>query len=122
MVRNDNDDGYLLRVLCNTFLSTRRAAAASPATEAEFESLEIPDAGSGAARPPAAAEAREVFAAIAALPDPPARCWWPSTSPASPTVRPAEPSTCPRNDHHPSVQARGRVAKALSRLNREAVS
>ena len=70
MVRNDNDLGYLLRVLRNTFLSNRRAAARRPpATEAEFESLEIPDAGSGAARPPAVAEAREVFAAIAALPD-----------------------------------------------------
>jgi RNA polymerase sigma-70 factor, ECF subfamily len=32
------------------------------------EALDIPDLGSGAARPPAAAEAREVFAAIAALP------------------------------------------------------
>jgi RNA polymerase sigma-70 factor (ECF subfamily) len=68
LVRNQDDLGYLLRALRNTFLNNRRSAARRPqATSSEFESLELPDLG-GTAQPPAAAEAREVFATIAALP------------------------------------------------------
>jgi RNA polymerase sigma-70 factor (ECF subfamily) len=67
-VRNEDDLGYLLRAVRNTFLNNRRSAARRPqAATSEFESLELPDLG-GATQPPAAAEAREVFAAIAALP------------------------------------------------------
>jgi RNA polymerase sigma-70 factor, ECF subfamily len=67
-VRNDDDLGYLLRAVRNTFLNNRRSAARRPqATRSEFESLELPDLG-GATQPPAAAEAREIFAIIAALP------------------------------------------------------
>ena len=69
MVRNDNDLGYLLRALRNSFLNNRRGAARRPqATRSGFETLELPDLGR-ATQPPAAAEAREVFATIAALPD-----------------------------------------------------
>ena len=68
LVRNDDDLGYLLRTVRNTFLNNRRSAARRPqATRSEFESLELPDLG-GATQPPAAAETREVFATIAALP------------------------------------------------------
>ncbi len=68
LVRNDDDLGYLLRALHNTFLNNRRTVARRPqATGSEFESLELPDPGS-ATQPPAAAETREVFATIAALP------------------------------------------------------
>jgi RNA polymerase sigma-70 factor (ECF subfamily) len=68
LVRNEDDLGYLLRAVRNTFLNNRRSAARRPqAAMSEFESLELPDLG-GATQPPAAAEAREVFAAIAALP------------------------------------------------------
>jgi RNA polymerase sigma-70 factor, ECF subfamily len=71
-VRDANDLGYLLGVLRNTYLDNRRAAARRPQTTgAEPESLEVPDRGGSTARPQAAAEAREVFAAIAALPDAP---------------------------------------------------
>jgi RNA polymerase sigma-70 factor, ECF subfamily len=68
LVRNDDDLGYLLRAVRNTFLDTRRSAARRPqATRSEFGSLELPDFGS-ATQPPVAAETREVFATIAALP------------------------------------------------------
>ena len=68
LVRNDNDLGYLLGAVRNTFLNNRRRASRHPlAGWSEFESLELPDSDSST-QPPVAAEAREVFAAIAALP------------------------------------------------------
>jgi RNA polymerase sigma-70 factor (ECF subfamily) len=68
LVRNDDDLGYLLRAVRNTFLNYRRRAARRPqATRSELESLELPDLR-GATQPPAAAETREMFATIAALP------------------------------------------------------
>lgn len=68
-VRNEDDVGYLLSVVRNTFLDKRRGEARRPVmTEAEPELLEIADRGGGVAGPSSAVEAREVFAAIAALP------------------------------------------------------
>jgi RNA polymerase sigma-70 factor, ECF subfamily len=68
VVRNDDDLGYLLRVVRNTFISKRRAAMRRPqGAGVEPEAMDLPDPRTGA-QPPAAAEAREVFAAIAALP------------------------------------------------------
>ncbi len=68
LLRKDDDLGYLLRVLRNTFISGRRAADRRPrAAGTDAESLDLPDR-TGAADPPAAAEAREVFEVIAALP------------------------------------------------------
>ena len=67
-IRNDDDIGYLLQVLRNTFISTRRAAARRPPPEVLDEQREPADPRS-ASRPDQAAEAREVFALIAALPD-----------------------------------------------------
>ena len=69
MVRGDYDLGYLLHALRNTFISTRRAAASRPrGAGVDAEVLSLPDPRTGA-EPPAAAEAREVFSAIAALPE-----------------------------------------------------
>ena len=68
VVRNDDDLGYLLRVVRNTFISKRRAAVRRPqGAGVEPEAMDLPDPRTGA-QPPAAAEAREVFAEIAALP------------------------------------------------------
>jgi RNA polymerase sigma-70 factor (ECF subfamily) len=68
LVRNDDDLGYLLSAVRNTFFNSRRRAARRPqATRSELESLELADLRS-ATLPPAAAERREVFATIAALP------------------------------------------------------
>jgi RNA polymerase sigma-70 factor (ECF subfamily) len=69
-VRSENDLGYLLSVVRNTYLDKRRAAARRPQRAAvEPGSLEIADRRGGVAGPSSAVEAREVFAAIAALPD-----------------------------------------------------
>jgi RNA polymerase sigma-70 factor, ECF subfamily len=68
LLRNDDDLGYLLRVLRNTFVSRHRAAMRRPQSTPMPEELEPVDP-SGATRPDAAVEAREVFAYIAALPE-----------------------------------------------------
>jgi RNA polymerase sigma-70 factor (ECF subfamily) len=70
IVRGDADVYYLLRALRNTFISQRRAVARRPpAADIALDELELPDTGGDAADPAAAAEACEVYAAIAALPD-----------------------------------------------------
>jgi RNA polymerase sigma-70 factor, ECF subfamily len=71
VVRRDDDLGYLLRVLRNTFVSSRRTAARRPqaAPGAEPEALDLPDERHAAAEPAAAAEAREVYRAISELSD-----------------------------------------------------
>jgi RNA polymerase sigma-70 factor, ECF subfamily len=71
VVRRDDDIGYLLRVLRNTFVSSRRTAARRPqaAVGAEPEALDLPDERHAASEPAAATEAREVYGAISDLPD-----------------------------------------------------
>jgi RNA polymerase sigma-70 factor (ECF subfamily) len=69
IVRGDDDVGYLVRVLRNTFISSRRAASRRPVkAPPPPEDLELADERGGL-EPPAAVEAREVYAAIADLPD-----------------------------------------------------
>jgi RNA polymerase sigma-70 factor (ECF subfamily) len=63
----DDDLGYLLRVLRNTFISQRRAAARRPATAVAPEDLERFESVSS--DPAAAFEARQLYAAIADLPE-----------------------------------------------------
>jgi RNA polymerase sigma-70 factor (ECF subfamily) len=65
-LRREDDVGYLLRVLRNTFISGRRAAGRRPATVAPPEEFDPPDER-GELQPEQAAQAREVYAAIAAL-------------------------------------------------------
>jgi len=67
-LRNDDDLGYLLRVLRNTFVSRHRAAMRRPQSTPMPDELEPVD-HSSATRPDSAVEAREVFAYIAALPE-----------------------------------------------------
>jgi len=65
----DGDLGYLLRALRNTFISGRRASARRPRSDGfDPEELDLPDSHHET-EPPVAAEAHEVFTAIAALPD-----------------------------------------------------
>ena len=68
LIRNDDDLGYLLRVLRNTFVSRHRANSRRPATTAMPEQFEPVDHNVGT-RPEAAVDARQVFAHIAALPE-----------------------------------------------------
>jgi RNA polymerase sigma-70 factor (ECF subfamily) len=68
LVRNDDDIGYLLRVLRNTFVSGRRAAARRPSPAPlpdDLSQIEDPSAS----RPEAQIEVTELYAAIAVLPE-----------------------------------------------------
>jgi RNA polymerase sigma-70 factor (ECF subfamily) len=67
ILRSEDDLGYLLRVLRNTFISTRRTAARRPQTGAPPEALEFVEDPS-AVQPEARIEAAELYAAIGALP------------------------------------------------------
>src|SRR5918992_1579302 len=67
-LRGEDDLGYLLRALRNTFLNQRRAAARRPRGEPLPEGQELAEQRS-TADPQRALEAREVYAAVAALPD-----------------------------------------------------
>jgi RNA polymerase sigma-70 factor, ECF subfamily len=67
-LRGEDDLWYLMRTLKNVFLSQRRTLAAkstSVALDEEIDPVEAP----AALRPDQAAEAREVYVAIAELPD-----------------------------------------------------
>jgi RNA polymerase sigma-70 factor (ECF subfamily) len=66
-LRNDDDLGYLLRALRNTFLTRRRKEQRRPRPEPLPEELELADPH--AVEPQAAVEAGELYAAIAALSD-----------------------------------------------------
>jgi RNA polymerase sigma-70 factor (ECF subfamily) len=68
-LRNDDDVGYLLRVLRNTFVSRHRAAMRRPQAAPMPDEAEPADT-SNATRPDTALEAREVFTYIARLPEP----------------------------------------------------
>jgi RNA polymerase sigma-70 factor (ECF subfamily) len=69
IVRGDDDLGYLLRVLRNTFISKRRTASRRPvAAGIAPDELELADPR-GTTQPEAAAATREVFEIIAGLPD-----------------------------------------------------
>src|SRR5436305_14550908 len=68
MLRSEDDLGYLLRVLRNTFVSQRRTAARRPQTAPlpdTLDHLEDP----AAAAPESRLHAQELYAAIAGLPD-----------------------------------------------------
>jgi RNA polymerase sigma-70 factor (ECF subfamily) len=67
MLRSEDDLGYLLRVLRNTFISMRRAAARRPQATASPEVLEFVEDPT-AVQPEARIEAAELYGAIAALP------------------------------------------------------
>ena len=68
MLRGDDELAYLMRVLRNTFLSSRRTAARRPQVAARVEDLEIADR-SNADQPERAIEAQAVYGAIADLPE-----------------------------------------------------
>lgn len=68
LLRNDDELAYLMRVLRNTFLSSRRTASRRPQVTATLEDLELADQRVGD-RPEDALEAQALYGAIAELPD-----------------------------------------------------
>ena len=69
LLRSDDDLGYLMRVLRNTFYSGHRAESRRPRT-AELPDEIGPMEGRGGATPEDVVASREVLAAVAALPRP----------------------------------------------------
>src|SRR5262245_36504266 len=67
LLRNDDDLGYLLRTLRNTFLTRRRAESRRLRPDPLPDQLDLV-ADPGAREPHAALEASELYAAVAALP------------------------------------------------------
>jgi RNA polymerase sigma-70 factor (ECF subfamily) len=67
-LRGDDELAYLMRVLRNTFLDSRRTASRRPQVAATLEDLELADERSGD-RPEHALEAQELYSAIAKLPE-----------------------------------------------------
>ena len=68
VLRGDDELYYLMRVLRNTFLTTRRTAARRPVTVATLDDVMTGDP-KPTGRPEQAIEIREVYSTIAALPD-----------------------------------------------------
>jgi RNA polymerase sigma-70 factor (ECF subfamily) len=68
LLRGDDELAYLMRVLRNTFLSSRRTASRRPHVTAQLDDLELADERS-ADRPEQALEAQELYGAIADLPE-----------------------------------------------------
>ncbi len=68
ILHSEDDLGYLLRVLRNTFFSSRRTAARRPQTTALPDDLDLVE-DRNAVQPEAKLESAELYAAISALPD-----------------------------------------------------
>src|SRR5579862_4912438 len=68
LLHGDDELAYLMRVLRNTFLSSRRTASRRPQVAARVEDLELADR-SAADQPEHAIEAQAVYGAIADLPE-----------------------------------------------------
>jgi RNA polymerase sigma-70 factor (ECF subfamily) len=68
LLRGEDDLAYLMRVLRNTFLTGRRTASRRPATVATLENVRASDTDP-MGRPDEALEIREVYSAIAELPE-----------------------------------------------------
>jgi RNA polymerase sigma-70 factor, ECF subfamily len=67
-LRGGDELAYLMRVLRNIFLDSRRTASRRPQVAAQLEELELADERSGE-RPERVLEARAVYEAIAELPE-----------------------------------------------------
>jgi RNA polymerase sigma-70 factor, ECF subfamily len=67
LLRAEDEMGYLLRALRNTLISQRRAESRRPATTQLIDEVAVGARGSG--DPAEAAEIRQVYAAIAELPE-----------------------------------------------------
>ena len=68
VLHSEDDVGYLLRVLRNTFFSSRRTAGRRPQTTPLPDDMDLVEDRS-ATQPESRIESAELYAAIAALPD-----------------------------------------------------
>jgi RNA polymerase sigma-70 factor, ECF subfamily len=68
VLRSDDDLGYLLRVLCNTFLCQRRTAARLSQMAPRADNLDLVE-DKAAIRPEARIESTQLYAVMSALPE-----------------------------------------------------
>jgi RNA polymerase sigma-70 factor (ECF subfamily) len=68
LLRGDDDLAYLMKVLRNTFFSSRRTASRRPVKSASLEDVVAADA-QPTSQPEHAVEVQELYAAVARLPD-----------------------------------------------------
>jgi RNA polymerase sigma-70 factor (ECF subfamily) len=68
LLRNDDELAYLMRVLRNTFFTSRRTASRRPVTAATLDDVVAADT-QPTSQPEQALDVQELYAAIAALPD-----------------------------------------------------
>jgi RNA polymerase sigma-70 factor, ECF subfamily len=68
LIRNDDDIGYLLRVLRNTFVSSKRTASRRPQTSPLPDDLDLVE-DRASVRPEQRLESEHLYKAISALPD-----------------------------------------------------
>jgi RNA polymerase sigma-70 factor (ECF subfamily) len=68
LLRGEDDLAYLMKVLRNTFFTSRRTASRRPVTSASLEDVVAADA-QPTAQPERALEVRELYAAVAQLPE-----------------------------------------------------
>ena len=68
MLRNDDDLAYLMRVLRNTFFTSRRTASRRPVTSSSLEDVVTADP-QPTHQPEHALEVQELYAAVAELPE-----------------------------------------------------
>lgn len=69
MVRSEDDFGYLLRTLRNTYFSTRKRASRRPRVTSNLEDIDVPDPHTDT-QPEHALASHDIYAAIAELPEP----------------------------------------------------
>jgi RNA polymerase sigma-70 factor, ECF subfamily len=67
-LRSEDDIGYLIRVLRNTFISQRRSASRRPSTVPLPDDMDVME-DQHSVRPESRLESAEIYAAISALPD-----------------------------------------------------
>lgn len=89
MLRSEDGLGYLLRVLRNTFISARRAAARRPQAVVPPDPFDRFEEVSGV-QPEARIEVAELYTLISALPPVSTKPSWPSTWSDSLRTRPPE--------------------------------
>ncbi|HEY3943760.1 MAG TPA: RNA polymerase sigma factor [Solirubrobacteraceae bacterium] len=69
LLRSEDDFGYLLRALRNTYFSTRISASRRPTVTTSLEDMEVSDPNTDT-QPEQVLASQEVYAAIAELPEP----------------------------------------------------